>query len=217
MLVEEFVAGPEVTVESFSSGGRCRVLGISEKGHYDHLPCVARRLAWPPRMSERTLDAIRGSAVRAVEELGLAFGIGHAEFRLRDGVPHLIEVAARGGGSGIACTVVPHISGFDVTAALVREALGCPIPPSTPVARSAVLGFFDFGRGRVRTVVGRDRAARVAHRFELDISPGDSIGDPTSDTDRTGRYVILGVDRDDVDAKLETLHEALTVDLEEVA
>ncbi len=112
---------------------------------------------------------------------------------------------------------MPHISGFDVTEALVLEALGLRSPPPEPAGRAAVLGFFDFGRGRVRTVVGRDRAARVAHRLELDLSPGDSIGDPTSDTDRTGRYVILGIDRDEVDAKLESLRGALRVDLEEVA
>src|SRR5205085_4126467 len=89
ILVEEFVDGTEVTVEGISIAGECYVLAISEKTHYDDNPCVARRLAYPPRFDREVTTRIAEIAKKVVTSLGLQDGISHGEYRVRDGIPHL--------------------------------------------------------------------------------------------------------------------------------
>src|SRR5262245_24109326 len=66
ILVEEFVAGMEVTVEGFSLDGAYYLLGISEKRHYDFNACVANRLAYPPRLPPDVLGRIEDRVRRVV-------------------------------------------------------------------------------------------------------------------------------------------------------
>ena len=94
--VEAFIDGPELTIEGLCLGGRHHVLAISEKAHYAQHPCVAWRLAYPPRLPSALLERIASVVNRAVEALGLRDGLTHAECRLRGDEPFLIEIAARG-------------------------------------------------------------------------------------------------------------------------
>ena len=136
VLVEQFIDGVEVTVESVSLNGNCSVLAISEKTHYSHNPCVARLLAYPPRFPNATMDRIRKTAKAVVEHLGLETGLSHAEYRVREGIPYLVEVAARGGGNGIASTIVPHVSGVDTYSVVIRNSSGRQRGASpNPIAR----------------------------------------------------------------------------------
>jgi hypothetical protein len=89
ILVEEFIDGTKVTVEGFSVAGKCCVLAISEKAHYDFNPCVARRLAYPPRFDQEITARIVEVAENVVNSLGLQDGISQGEYRLREGIPHL--------------------------------------------------------------------------------------------------------------------------------
>jgi biotin carboxylase len=203
LLVEEFVDGLEVTVEAFSIDGRCHVLAVSEKAHYADNPCVACRLAYPPRLAAAVHERLRADAARAVEALGLRQGISHAEYRLRDGVPHLVEAAARGGGNRIASVIVPHVSGVDVYALLMDAVLGRPVSMPRIAARAAVLEFFDFPAGQVMEIEGVEAARREARPYELslDVASGQSIRAAADDRTRPGFFIVLADERDDADAR----------------
>lgn len=214
ILVEEFVCGTEITVESFVAQGVCTVLAISEKAHYDFNCCVARSLAYPPRFSAPLLARIRETAAHVVTALGLVDGISHAEYRIRGGVPFLVEVAARGGGNGIASLIVPHVSGIDLYAAYIARVNRLPLPPLQPLQRAAVLAFLEFMPGRVRAVTGleRVRARGLAARIELAFAVGETIATPTDDRNRQGYCICLGDTRDEVDEKVRLVKELVKVD-----
>lgn len=203
LLVEEFVNGLEVTVEAFSIEGRCHVLAISEKAHYADNPCVACRLAYPARLAPGVLQRLSADAARTVEILGLRQGISHAEYRLRDGVPYLVEAAARGGGNRIASVIVPHVSGVDVYGLLMDALLGRPVSLPRVAARAAVLEFFDFPAGRVMGIEGIEAARREGRPYELslDVVPGQSIRGAADDRTRPGFFIVLADERRDADAR----------------
>jgi carbamoyl-phosphate synthase large subunit len=214
ILVEEFIDGTEVTVEAFSLDGRCHVLAVSEKAHYAFNPCVARRLAYPPRFEPAELECVRAVAARVVETLGLRDGISHAEYRVRDGVPHLVEVAARGGGNRIASLIAPHVSGVDLYELLVARLLGRPVAMPPVARRAAVLEFFDFEPGAVRAIHGLEevRRAGLAADVAVDVAAGGTIEKPTDDRTRVGYFITLGETRDDVDAKGARVKELVRVE-----
>jgi biotin carboxylase len=214
LLVEQFVDGPEVTVEAFSLDGQCTVLATSEKAHYAHNPCIARRLAYPPRLPADLLAAIADTARTVVESLGLRDGLSHAEYRLRDGHAYLIEVAARGGGNAIASTIVPHVSGVDVYGLLLRKLLGQPASLPPLAHRAAVLQFLDLPPGMISAIHGREQigAEGLVCDLELAFAPGETIATPLNDTARAGYFIVLGETRDEVDARCRRVAELLRVE-----
>lgn len=217
ILVEEFVAGTEVTVEGFSLAGRAHTLAVSEKEHYPFNPCVARRLAYPPRFGPELIERIERTAERVVNALGLEDGINHAEYRVREGVPHLVEVAARGGGTRIASVIIGHVSGVDVYAMLIRRLLGEEVEMPPRLRRAANLEFLHFECGKVRAIRGVEevRASGLASHIELDFRVGDRIRTPTDDRTRHGYFISLGETRDEIDEKSALVKEMVRVEYED--
>jgi len=194
--------------------GRFQVLAVSEKEHYSFNACVARRLSYPPRYSEKRMSSIVKTATTVVESLGLEDGISHAEYRLQDDVPHLIEVAARGGGNRIASCIVPHVSGIDMYQLLIRRLSGEEIQMPPRKHRSAVLEFLDFAPGTVKAVHGLDeaRSEGLAREIQLAFRPSDTILQPSDDRRRLGYAIVLGENRDEVDAHCARIRELVRVE-----
>jgi biotin carboxylase len=213
VLVEEFVDGLEVTVEGISIDGTCTILAMSEKAHYAHRPCVARLLAYPPRLPEETLRRLEQTAKRIVEHLGLQNGLSHAEYRVRGGKPYLVEVAARGGGNGIASVIVPHISGIDTYALIIRRLLGERVVLPAVSMRAAILEFFDFAPGTVAGIEGKQTCIeqRLAQVLDLSYQPGDVIHAATDDRNRPGFFITLGDTRDQVDSNAAAIKSLIKV------
>jgi len=214
ILIEGFIQGPEITVEGFCLKGRFHVLAVSEKEHYSFNACVARRLAYPPRYSELRMSNICKAAGTVVESLGLEDGISHAEYRMQDDVPHLVEVAARGGGNRIASRIVPHVSGVDMYELLIRRLCGQDVVMPPRKHRAAVLEFLDFAPGPVKAVHGVEqvRAEELAAEIQLAFRPGDTILQPSDDRRRLGYVIVFGKDRDEVDARCARIRELVQVE-----
>ena len=213
ILVERFIEGPEIAVEGFSMKGRFHPLAISEKSHYDFNECLDRRVTFPPRYSDATLARISATATAVVETLGLDDGISHAEYRMRDGVPYLVEVAARGAGHGVATRMVPHVSGVDVYELLIRRLRGEEVVVPAIKHRAAILNFLDFPPGEVRSVQGLDQAREegLAQELQLAFAAGDTIEPPIDGRGRLGYAIVLGQNRDEVDAKCARIEELVRV------
>jgi carbamoyl-phosphate synthase large subunit len=214
LLAEEFIQGIEITVESFVEAGHCHVLAVSEKEHYDYNPCVAKKLSYPPRFPDAWMDRIKHNAAKVVETLGLCEGISHAEYRLKDGVPYLVEVAARGGGTGIASIIVPHISGLDLYAALIARLHNIPLPSKSLTSRSGILEFFEFPPGCVKKIHGLDKIKNngLANMVELQFRVGDVIEPATDDRNRLGFCICLAEDRNGAEVKVAEVKRQIKVE-----
>jgi biotin carboxylase len=190
------------------------MLAISEKEHYSFNPCVAKRLVYPPRLDPNIMARIRDSAEHVINMLGLQDGLSHGEFRICNGLPYLIEVAARGGGNRIASVVVPHVSGVDAYETLINRLLGLQIELPRVLNRSANLEFFDFGPGRVKAIRGLEevRALDLVHEIELYFRPGDTIRAAANDKSRPGYFISLGETRDEMDEKSRRVRESIVID-----
>jgi biotin carboxylase len=213
VLIEEFVDGLEVTAEAISLDGRCTVLAMSEKAHYAHRPCVARLLAYPPRLPDTTLELLRSTAQTVVDRLGLQNGLSHAEYRIREGIPYLVEVAARGGGNGIASIIVPHISGLETYDLVIRRLLGERITLPRPLARAAILEFFQFRPGPVLAVEGVKECLDegLAHQLDVPYAAGSTVHAATDDRNRPGYLIALGDNRDQVDAQADAIKKRVRI------
>jgi biotin carboxylase len=126
VLVEEYVEGPEISVDAVFSHGECVPLAVARKQvAYDPFFEEVGHLVdgGDPLLYDRViLDALK----RSHAAMGFHTGVTHTEFRLTPRGPRLMEINARLGGD-----MIPHLgqlaTGVDIAMAAADVAVGrCP-------------------------------------------------------------------------------------------
>jgi biotin carboxylase len=96
LLVERYIPGPEVAVEGLLTRGRLRVLAIFDKPDPLEGPYFEETIyVTPSRMPEEMQERIADCAAATVRALGLEHGPVHAEFRVNEQGPWVLEAAPR--------------------------------------------------------------------------------------------------------------------------
>lgn len=152
ILVEELVTGPEFSVEALVHRGEVVWSGVTAKLTNEDSSRYFTEIGHtsPARIPSSDAEALVAANTAVLKTLGFGSGITHAEFRLRDGRPVLMEIAARLPGDAI--TMLWHLAtGRPVEPAIVDLALG--IEPQYPEpTRRAVQRFVDHRPGRLADV-----------------------------------------------------------------
>jgi biotin carboxylase len=96
LLVERYIPGGEVAVEGLLTRGRLRVLTIFDKPDPLEGPYFEETIyVTPSRMPEEMWDRVTDCAAATVRALGLEHGPVHAEFRVNEQGPWVLEAAPR--------------------------------------------------------------------------------------------------------------------------
>jgi biotin carboxylase len=125
LLVERYIPGAEVSVEALLTRGKLRILAIFDKPDPLEGPYFEETIyVAPSRLPDDMYDRVIDCTEKTVQALGLTHGPVHAEFRVNDDGPWVLEAAARPIG-GLCARAVRF--GPDRTALeelLARHALG---------------------------------------------------------------------------------------------
>jgi len=194
ILIEEFLAGTEVTVEGCRYAGKTHLLGISTKRHTPPPHIIAINLDFPAQLPTATIREIHGIYGKLVEALGIEAGSIHGELIVTDHGIYLVEMANRGGGSGTSSHVIPAVSGVDLLRANVLWAIGKEEPVERKVERASVLRFILFPPGKVESIDGVEEAKSLdgVVNLVMYIKEGDVLVPPVMDTQRHGCLITDG-------------------------
>jgi biotin carboxylase len=133
LLVERYIPGSEVSVEGLLTRGKLRILAIFDKPDPLEGPYFEETIyVAPSRLPDKAYDSVIECAEKTVAALGLSHGPVHAEFRVNDDGPWVLEAAARPIGGLCARAVRFGSQRTSLEELLVRHALGMP---GTDVAR----------------------------------------------------------------------------------
>jgi predicted ATP-grasp superfamily ATP-dependent carboligase len=125
LLVERYIPGGEVAVEGLLTRGKLRILGVFDKPDPLEGPYFEESIyVTPSRLPDEMYDRLLDCAERTVQALGLTHGPVHAEFRINDEGPWVLEAAPRpiGGLCSRALRFGPQRIFLEEL--LVRHALG---------------------------------------------------------------------------------------------
>jgi biotin carboxylase len=163
LLLEEFVAGEEHSLESITLGGSVLWHSLT---HYSPTPLDTMRNPWiqwcvllPRETNDARYDDIKEAGTRALGALGMTSGLSHMEwFRRSDGSVAIGEVGARPPGAQIT-TLVSRANDIDFLAEWARVMILDDFV--VPVQRYAVGAAYlrGQGTGKVKTVRGLDSVA----------------------------------------------------------
>ncbi|WP_406145192.1 ATP-grasp domain-containing protein [Streptomyces sp. NBC_01012] len=195
LLVEEYVEGPEYSVEALVHRGRVLFTNLTRKEttgppHFVELHHEAGHGAGRPLL-RKAADALCEGVVAA---LHISTGIVHLEFRARaDDDLLIMEVAVRTPGDHIL-ELVGRAHGFDVFAACLRLALG--ELPSTPDGRDPVraAGSLFLSAPRPGRLVSLDLGPWAGRpdvaRYEPRLAPGTQVRPAENSGDRLAWAVL---------------------------
>jgi S-sulfo-L-cysteine synthase (3-phospho-L-serine-dependent) len=197
-LCEEFVEGPELTVNAFVDAGRFVPLTVTDRERALAFGVATAHL-YP---SLHPVAAVVAAAEAACRALGIASGPTYTQVLLGPDGPRVMEVAARLGGGHDAELCLAAL-GVDLSAAAVCAALGLAPGPLQPTRdRAAVVRFLIAPAGRLLRVEGLAEAralpgVELAHSYR---SPGTQIAPLLRGPDRAGFVLASGATRAEAEA-----------------
>lgn len=195
VIVEEYMQGPEVSVEIITIDGEPNVLQVTDKLTTGAPHFVEMGHSQPSRLGEENLTKIRDLAKRAVKAVGIENGPAHVEIILTKDGPKMVELGARMGGDCITTHLVPLSTGIDMIEATIKIACG-ENPDITPkFERASAIRFLDAPFGRISEISGVEEAKNKDGVYEISLTKriGDNVGEIGSSTDRAG-FVIAQAD-----------------------
>jgi biotin carboxylase len=208
LLVEELVAGQEITVNAFSVEGHFFPLTVTDR-LTAQLPAfgVALTHAWPSELEPAQIGAAVEAASSAARAVGIANGPSYTQVLVGPDGPRVGELAARLGGGHDAelCRVA---LGVDLNGASLAAALGEEIPASalSPVAKvgGGCVRFLVAPQGELREVTGVQEAFALdgIRGIRIYRRPGHRFGGFRRGADRAGAVLAVG------DSRQEALERA---------
>jgi len=125
LLVERYIPGAEVAVEGLLTRGKLRILAVFDKPDPLEGPYFEETLyITPSRLPDDIYDRVLDCAERTVEALGLTHGPVHAEFRINDEGPWVLEAAPRPIGGLCSRAIRFGPKRIFLEELLIRHALG---------------------------------------------------------------------------------------------
>lgn len=178
LLIEEFIAGPEVAVEGLLIDGRLEVLAVFDKPDPLDGPFFEETIyVTPSRLPRTRLEQVRDVVARAAAAIGLRHGPIHGEVRVNDGGAWLIELAGRAIG-GRCSAALRFGDGVSLEEIICRHALGMALPPLERERRSSGVMMIPVpGAGVLREVrgVAAARTVPLVESVEITAHPGERL------------------------------------------
>lgn len=123
-IIEEFIEGTEVSVESISWEGKHYIIAITDKVTTGSPHFVELAHHQPSNLSVGIQQKIKMETLKVLDAVYIQNGASHAEFKITDkGEVYVIEVGARMGGDFIGSHLVQLSTGYDFVKAVVNVAL----------------------------------------------------------------------------------------------
>jgi biotin carboxylase len=171
-LVERFIPGFEVALEGLLDGGKLQALALFDKPDPLDGPFFEETIyVTPSRLPGDTQAAIVRCAADAAAALGLREGPMHAELRVNQDGPWLVEVAGRSIG-GLCSKTLRFGTDVSLEELILRQACGM-LEASLPSREQSAGGVMMIpipGAGLLKRVDGLEAARAVPGVEEIDIT-----------------------------------------------
>jgi biotin carboxylase len=111
VIIEEYMLGPEVSVEVMVVNGDPHILQVTDKITTGAPHFVEMGHTQPSRLGKESVASIHDLAIRAIKAVAIKNGPAHVEIILTKDGPKMVELGARMGGDCITTHLVPLSTG----------------------------------------------------------------------------------------------------------
>lgn len=195
LVVEEYMEGPEVSVETIAVNGVVHVIQITDKLTTGAPYFVEMGHSQPSQLSEDTKKQIAEVTIAANKALGIQNGPSHTEIKVTKDGPKIVELGARLGGDCITTHLVPLSTGVNMVECSIRIALGEKPNLEKKWDKGSANRYLQTETGTVKEITGIEEAESVPGVIQVAIvhGIGEQVGEIKCSGDRAG-FVIAQAD-----------------------
>ena len=162
VIVEEYLDGPEVSVEVMVVNGVVNILQITDKITTEAPHFVEMGHTQPSRLPDATQEAIRDVTIAACKAIGIDKGPAHVEMKVTKRGPVMIELGARMGGDNITTHLVPLSTGIDMVGSTIKVALGEGPDIEPTLHCGSAIRYFEVPFGTIKAIENVEEAKKVS-------------------------------------------------------
>lgn len=193
VMLEQFIEGPEFSVEVIVWKGEPHVLAVTDKKTTEAPYFVELGHNQPSVYPVEIQEKLKAGAIAGCKALGLTYCAAHCELKVQNGEAYLMEIGARMGGDFISTELTHLSSGIDMVAATINVVLGVE-PNLNPVEEKhgVCIRYFTPKPGRLISFTGFEPFSDPhIYQMELYHRPGDIIPEVKSSLDRSGHVIVI--------------------------
>ena len=212
VLVEEFIEGPEYSIESLHHDGKSEVIQFTEKKTTEFPYNVELGHIQPANISDWNKQKIR----EIVEKIGNALYFencpSHTELKINDRGIFVIETSPRLGGDYITSTLTPLSTGVNLEDELLKMSLGEIITPTPNAIQYAGVRFFSFKEGSIiKHVPDTTFVKEWPHvvDFSFNLCEGECVHQITSSLNRYGHLTLTAGNKESIEDAFEKYEKAI--------
>lgn len=195
VVIEEYMRGYEVSVETLTVDGICHVIQITDKLTTGAPHFVEMGHSQPTKHSPEIAEQIRKIAKMANKAIGIKTGPSHTEIIVTEEGPKIVELGARLGGDNITTHLVPLSTGVDMVECCIKIALGEQPDIEPKWNKGSAIRYFKQQAGVVKKIDGLENAKTIngVHQISVVHEVGETITEIDSSGARMG-FVIAQSD-----------------------
>lgn len=202
VLVEEFIEGPEYSIEGLHHDDKSEVIQFTEKKTTEFPYNVELGHIQPARISDENKQKIR----EIVEKIGKALNFencpSHTELKINERGIFVIETSPRLGGDYITSTLTPLSTGVNLEDELLKISLGETINPAPKAVQYSGVRFFSFEEGSVIKHVPNSEFVKTWPHvvdFSFNLKENEKVNRITSSLNRYGHLTLTAGNRDAIE------------------
>ncbi|MGW5132760.1 ATP-grasp domain-containing protein [Streptomyces sp. NPDC004135] len=211
-VMEQYLRGPEFSVEAFSFAGEHVVVAHTAKEKLESFVEVGH--VQPADLDADTTSRIEELVSRMLDAVGVQDGPSHTEVIVTADGPRLVESHNRRGGDRIA-DLVHEVYGIDIDALAFLWYAGrtAPVAPS-PARGGGAIRFLTAPPGIVESVTGTDevRADPQVVAVQVSVAPGDTVAPIAWSYDRSGLLIVRGASAGEARERARELAARITIE-----
>ncbi|CAI8913723.1 Biotin carboxylase [Brevibacillus sp. IT-7CA2] len=215
VLLEQYVEGPEFSVETFSWQGQCFVIGITQKRLTGYPFFVEAGHIFPAPLSAEEKQEIERTVERALTAVNYQFGAAHTEVKWTSAGCVVIEVNARLAG-GMIPELVRRSTGIDLLLQQIRCAAGLAPELSQSIEEQRYAGIHFLvseSQGTFSGMHGMDTVRNLPGIAEVAVHAkiGQSVQPPQNFSHRLGYVIVVGKHYSETTELIQQVKDSLKV------
>jgi len=199
VIIEEYMAGQEVSVEIIVYHGVVHILAVTDKLTQGKPYFVEIGHSEQSQLGDENVAKIKDLATRAVKAIGIDNSPAHVEIMLTKDGPKMVELGARMGGGCITTHLVPLATGIDMIKSVMDMAMGGEPDVTPKFDKGSALRHIVGLDGVIESIEGLDAARAYPGVTEVTMlkGVGDKVGYFKNGADRIGYVIAQGNDAAD--------------------
>ncbi|MDR1249838.1 MAG: ATP-grasp domain-containing protein [Treponema sp.] len=199
VIVEEFMEGPEFSVDAIVHKDDIRVCGFADRHIFFPPYFIEMGHTMPSALREAETRALLEAFFAGIRALGIAAGWGAAkgDLKLTPRGPMIGEIAARLSGGYMSGWTYPYASGVEVTRGAILAALGLPWTPGPDRNWTSAERALISIPGKAFSIHGLEQAHSTEHvkNVFLRVEAGSAVRFPENNVSKCGNAISAAPDR----------------------